>query len=92
MRVYNSVSVTEDDDFLYHYLIDLLHAIRLTRGGTDLAYTLRNHPKIRDYLVSKQRRALQHVEDLYFNDDGSLNSSSVADFRYKIYRNKSCKH
>ena len=48
------ISVSKKDDFLYERIIVLLQQVKLVRGGTDLAYTLRNHRKIRDYCREKQ--------------------------------------
>lgn len=68
------------DDFIYERILKLLYEVKLVRGGTDLAYTLRNHKRIRDYCKAKQSSALLSIEDEFFNPDGSLNSSSIDNF------------
>lgn len=82
------VSTSSRDDFIYDNILKLLSEIKLVRGGTDLAYTLRNHSKIRNYCKEKQSRLLNDLEDLYFNDDGSLNEFSINDY----YVNKNSLH
>ena len=46
------IETNNHDDFLYYALIDLLKQIKLTRGANEVGFTLRNHPFLRDYLVS----------------------------------------
>ena len=43
------------DDFLYERIILILEQVKLVRGGTELAYTLRNHKFIRDYCKEKAK-------------------------------------
>ena len=66
------ISTSSKDDFLYERIIILLQQVKLVRGGTELAYTLRNHKKIRDYCKEKQSTELKYIEDHYFNVDGTL--------------------
>lgn len=73
------ILVSNQDDFLYERIITLLQQVKLVRGGTELAYTLRNHPKIRNYCRSKQQSELKYIDDNYFNSDGSLNGDFLAD-------------
>lgn len=76
-----TINTDSNDDLLYIRLIHLLEQIKLIRGGNELAFTLRNHPIIRDYLSSKQLTRLYYFEDHYFNPDGSLNSDSISELR-----------
>ena len=71
------VLISNKDDFLYERIINLLQQVKLVRGGTDLAYTLRNHKKIRDYCVAKQKREFELIEEDYFNSDGSLDTDAI---------------
>lgn len=64
------ILTSEEDDFLYNKLLDLLKEVKLVRGGTELAYTLRNHRVIRDYLKEKQTEKLKYYEDTFFTEDG----------------------
>lgn len=72
-----SITVSSKDDFLYERIIALLKQVKLVRGGTDLAYTLRNHRKIRDYCREKQSREIRYIEEFYFNSDGSLDEEAI---------------
>lgn len=74
------IVTSSKDDSLYNYLIELLQQIKLVRGGTDLAYTLRNRKFIRDYLREKQVARLNYVEETFFNPDGSLDSDCLDSF------------
>lgn len=65
------------DDFLYERIIILLKQVKLVRGGTELAYTLRNHPKIRNYCREKQVQEIKDIEDFYFNSDGTLDHEAI---------------
>ena len=71
------LNCTSKDDFLYQRIIKLLEEVKLVRGGTDLAYTLRNHKKIRDYCREKQSIQIQQIELDYFNPDGSLDEEAI---------------
>lgn len=73
------IETSPEDEFLYIQLTRLLEQIKLTRGGTELAYTLRNHKDIRLYLISKQIEKIRHIEETYFNDDGTLNYNAIHD-------------
>ena len=65
------------DDFLYERIIILLKQVKLVRGGTELAYTLRNHRKIRDYCREKQVQEIKDIESMYFNPDGTLDPEAI---------------
>ena len=71
------VLTSNKDDFLYERIIRLLEQVKLVRGGTDLAYTLRNHKKIRDYCREKQSMEINRIETDYFNPDGSLDNDVI---------------
>lgn len=81
------IITSEEDTFIYDRLIVLLNDIKLVRGGTELAYSLRNHPKIRNYLREKQVIFLSNIEKVYFNDDGSLNQLAIEN--YHAHKNRS---
>lgn len=81
------IITSEEDTFIYDRLIVLLNDIKLVRGGTELAYSLRNHPKIRNYLREKQVIFLSNIEKAYFNDDGSLNQLAIEN--YHAHKNRS---
>ena len=76
------ILTSNKDDFLYERIIRLLEQVKLVRGGTDLAYTLRNHKKIRDYCREKQSIEINLIESAYFNPDGSLDND-VIDSEYE---------
>lgn len=76
------ILTSPNDDFLYDRILKLLKEIKLVRGGTDLAYTLRNHKVIRDYLKEKQVKQIEHIENTYFVD-GSLNTLAIDNFLNK---------
>ena len=73
------IETSNKDDFLYIELINFLKQVKLVRGGTELAYSLRNHPILRDYLKSKQIVKFTTFESKYFNGDGTLNQSVIDD-------------
>lgn len=77
------VLVSSDDDFLYVRLQRLFEQIKITQGGTELSYTLRNHPKLKYYAIAKQIDAIKHIEEKYFNEDGSLNELAIQNFHMK---------
>ena len=79
------ISTSSKDDFLYERIITILQQVKLVRGGTELAYTLRNHKKIRDYCKEKQSQELKYIEDHYFNVDGTLIGANIDSF----YQNRS---
>lgn len=79
------ISISSKDDFLYERIIVILQQVKLVRGGTELAYTLRNHKKIRDYCKEKQSQELKYIEDHYFNVDGTLIGANIDSF----YQNRS---
>ena len=74
------IETSWDDDFLYEKLTRLLEQIKIVQGGTELAYTLRNHQNIKLYLISKQIEKIKHIEKTYFKDDGSLNQFAIENF------------
>ena len=59
------------ESLVYDSVISLLEEVRLVQGNTALNSTLRRHPKIRDFLIEKQRRALNRLE-LKLTDESSL--------------------
>lgn len=77
------ILTSSKDDFLYERIIRLLEQVKLVRGGTDLAYTLRNHKKIRDYCREKQSMEIERIETDYFNPDGSLDNDAIDAFYEK---------
>lgn len=72
------IETSASDDCLYLFLIQLLDQIKIVQGGTNLAYTLRNHPHIRDYLISKQIAKINSFDSVYFHPDGTLDSEAVS--------------
>lgn len=72
-----TILTSNEDDFLYERIIHVLEQVKLVRGGTELAYTLRNHPKIRDYCRAKQKKELDIIDSTFFNADGSLKKESL---------------
>lgn len=82
------ILTSQNDDFLYQRIINLLQQIKLVRGGTDLAYTLRNHPKIRNYCREKQVQEIKDIEDKYFFSDGCLNTEIIEiEFEKRSFQN-----
>lgn len=79
------VDVSPEDDFLYVQLQRLFEQIKLTQGGTELAYTLRNHQKLKNYAIAKQIEQIKYIEEKYFTDDGSLNQDAIHNFHIKNY-------
>lgn len=77
------IDVSPDDDFLYVQLQRLLEQIKLTQGGTELAYTLRNHQKLKNYAIAKQIEKIKYIEEKYFNENGSLNQTAIHNFHIK---------
>lgn len=71
------IQTSEKDNILYTKLIYLLTEIKLVHGGNGLASTLRRHPKIKDYLSSKQRFILEDLETRYFSPSGDLDVESL---------------
>ena len=72
------IETSKDDDVLYILIIQLLEQVKIVQGGTNLAYTLRNHPNIRDYLLSKQIQKMNDFDSTYFHPDGLLDSEAVS--------------
>ena len=88
MMMTMKVLTSNKDDFLYERIINLLQQVKLVRGGTDLAYTLRNHKKIRDYCVAKQKREFELLEEDFFHPDGSLDIDVIeGEFEKKSLQN-----
>ena len=79
MKILNSKDLvtSSDDDFLYVQLMRLLEQIKITQGGTELAYTLRNHKKLKNYAIAKQIQRIKLIEEKYFNEDGSLKEDVI---------------
>lgn len=73
----NGNNISHNDDILYERIIRCLKEVKLVRGGTELAYTLRNHPKIRNYCKDKQKAELDYIDNHFFNEDGSLKKESL---------------
>lgn len=71
------IITTSDDDFLYERIIKLLQEVKLVRGGTDLAYTLRNHKLIKQYLTEKQKAEIRYIENTYFDERDNLNTLAI---------------
>lgn len=80
---YSDIETGNDDTFLYNWLIDVLKEIKLVQGGTDLAYTLRRHPKLKNYCVAKQKSRLDFLENTFFTDIGSLNTEAISSHNLK---------
>lgn len=82
-KITMKIITSQTDDFLYDYIINLLQEIKLVRGGTELAYTLRNHKFIRDYCKEKQSVRLKHIDDFYFTSEGDLNKNHIENYHKK---------
>ena len=78
------IETNNHDDFLYYALIDLLKQIKLTRGANEVGFTLRNHPFLRDYLVSKQISKINFLEQTYFDESGLLLFNVIEDRYLKL--------
>lgn len=83
MKKINVIETNSYDDFFYLDLIKLFNQIKITQGGTALDSTLRRHPLLLNYCISKQIAIIRSFEDNYFNSDGTLNY----DFILKKYNN-----
>lgn len=64
------IITSNDDDFLYERLLELLQQMKLVQGGTSLAASLRRHNKIKMYMMEKQIQKIKHIEETYFCKDG----------------------
>lgn len=76
------ILTSPDDDFLYEKLLALLNQIKLTQGATALNSTLRRHSKIKLYMLEKQIRQIQHIEEKYFDKDG-LNQLAIEEYLHR---------
>lgn len=81
------IKVTEQDNYLYEYLLSLLEQIKLVQGGTALSATLRRHTKLKIYLIQKQIEKIKYVEERYFNQDGSLRDLAIQTDKIKSLHN-----
>ena len=81
------VLTSENDNILYQKLLELLYAIKITQGGTALSSTLRRHPKVKDYLISKQRNILEDIEGRYFFDNGELDQDQLLKLHQRSLQN-----
>lgn len=81
------IKVTSDDDYLYEYLLTLLQQIKLVQGGTALSATLRRHNKLKTYLIEKQIEKIKHIEERYFNKDGTLRDLAIQADKIKSLHN-----
>lgn len=71
------IETSEQDDFLYLELMDLLQQHKLLRGASALNQTLKDHNVLTQYLISKQIEKIRYIEETYFNDNGTLKSDQV---------------
>lgn len=71
------IKVTEEDNYLYEYLLALCQEIKLVQGGTALSSTLRRHNKLKIYMIQKQIEKIKHIEERYFNQDGTLRDLAI---------------
>lgn len=58
MRI--NTSLTKDE--IYLDIIEFLKEIKIVRGGQEVYYTLRNHPKIRSFLEIYQKEKVVDIE------------------------------
>lgn len=63
------ILTSNDDDFLYQKLLDLLQQIKLVQGGTALSSTLRRHNTIKCYMIEKQIQKIKSIEERFFVDN-----------------------
>lgn len=80
------ILTSNDDDFLYSKLLDLLKEIKLVQGGTALSSSLRRHNQIKLYLIEKQIQRIKEIETTYFTDSG-LNRKAIDSF-YSLQNSK----
>lgn len=71
------IKVSQADNYLYEYLLTLCQEIKLVQGGTALSSTLRRHNKLKLYLIEKQIEKIKHIEERYFNQDGTLRDLAI---------------
>lgn len=77
-----TILTSNDDDFLYEKLLELLNQIKLVQGGSALPSTLRRHRQIKLYLIEKQIKKIEHIEKVYFTDDG-LDLTAIESYHHK---------
>lgn len=77
-----TILTSDEDDFLYEKLLELLNQIKLVQGGSSLPATLRRHRQIKLYLIEKQIKKIEHIEKKYFTDDG-LDTTAIESYHYK---------
>lgn len=71
------IETSEEDDFLYQELMELLQQHKLLRGGAALNQTLKDHNVLTLYLISKQIDKIRTIEETYFNENGTLKSDVI---------------
>ena len=76
------IITSNEDDFLYDYLLELLQQVKLVQGGSAIPPTLRRHKPIRDYLLEKQKVKINHIEETYFTG-GELNGLAIESYLHK---------
>lgn len=64
------IITSNEDDFLYERLLELLQQMKLVQGGTALASSLRRHNKIKMYMMEKQIQKIKYIEEKYFDKNG----------------------
>ena len=74
------IITSDEDNFLYDYLLKLLDQVKLVQGGTALSSTLRRHSKIKNYMIEKQRLKLNNIEEKYFMKNGELNQFEIENY------------
>lgn len=77
------ILTSEEDNFIYDWLLDLLKQVKLVQGGTSLASTLRRHQSIKNYMIQKQKEKLDYIEHTFFTSDGNLDLLSIEDYHHK---------
>ena len=55
-------SVTSLSDGVYDKLIRLLQEVKLVHGPLAVSSTLKNHPKIKEFLLKKQKGYMMELE------------------------------
>ena len=81
---YKDIVTNDDDTFLYDRLIVLFKEIKLIQSGSGLDSTLRHHRRLQNYCMAKQSDFLNHIEERYFLDDGSICLSAINDYHNRL--------